>query len=231
MANELKRSLMEVLLAVVPITSVVVLLQVSIIHMPAVLFARFLIGALLVMFGLFFFLQGVRIGLLPMGEMVGGELPKRAGLALVLVTAFLLGFVVTVAEPDVRVLAHQVDIVSQGQIGKNLLVFTVAFGIGIFVCLAMLRIILGIPIAYILGGGYLAILSLSFFTPPNFVPIAFDAGGVTTGPVTVPFILALGIGTASVLGGRSSIADGFGLVGIASMGPVLGVMILGIIYR
>jgi len=139
--------------------------------------------------------------------------------------------VATVAEPDVRVLAHQVDIVSEGQIGKTPLILTVALGIGFFVAMAVLRIILGLPIAYVLGGGYLLVLVLSLFTPPDFVPIAFDAGGVTTGPVTVPFILALGIGTASVLGGKSSIADGFGLVGLASIGPVIGVMLLGLIYR
>jgi hypothetical protein len=137
----------------------------------------------------------------------------------------------TVAEPDVRVLAHHVDFVSEGRIAKSFLILTVALGVGIFVCMAVLRIILGVPISYLLAGGYLMIIVFSFFTTPDFVPIAFDAGGVTTGPVTVPFILALGIGTASVLGGRSSITDGFGLVGLASIGPVLGVMILGMLYR
>jgi hypothetical protein len=231
MQSDLKESFMEVVWAIAPLTLVVVLLQVSIIHMPLVDFVRFLIGALLVMLGFLLFLQGVKIGLLPMGEMVGAELPKRAGLPLILLTAFLLGFFVTVAEPDVRVLSHQVDLVSRGEIGKNLLISTVALGIGIFVGIGMLRIILGIPIAYLLAGSYLAVLALSFYTPPDFVPIAFDAGGVTTGPITVPFILALGIGTASVLGGRSSIADAFGLVGLASVGPVLGVMLLGIFHR
>lgn len=231
MASGVKESIREVLLAVAPITFVVVLLQVSIIHMPLVFFARFLIGAALVTIGFFLFLQGVKTGLLPMGEMMGAELPKRAGLPLILLMAFFLGFVVTIAEPDVRVLAYQVDFVSQGQIGKSPLILTVAIGVGVFVCLAMLRIILGIPIAYPLAGGYLAILVLSLFTPPDFVPIAFDAGGVTTGPVTVPFILALGIGTTSVLGGRSSLSDGFGLVGLASIGPVLGVMVLGILSQ
>lgn len=231
MAGGFKENCVEVFRAVAPITLIVVFLQVSLIHMSTVLFLRFLIGAVLVAIGLLLFLQGVKIGLLPMGEMVGAELPKRAGLPLILLTAFLLGFFVTVAEPDVRVLAHQVDMVSQGQIGKTLLIFTVALGIGLFLCAAVLRIVLGIPVAYLLAAGYAAVLVLSFFTPPDFVPIAFDAGGVTTGPITVPFILALGIGTASVLGGRSSVADAFGLVGLASIGPVLGVMFLGMIHR
>jgi hypothetical protein len=231
MAGVIKESFLEVLWAIAPLTLVVVLLQVAVIHMPLVDFVRFLIGALLVLMGLLLFLQGVKIGLLPMGEMIGAELPKRASLPIVLLAAFVLGFLVTVAEPDVRVLAHQVDLVSKGEIAKELLIFTVALGIGIFVCLAMLRIFLGIPIAHLLAGSYVAVLALSFFTPPDFVPIAFDAGGVTTGPVTVPFILALGVGAASVLGGRSSVANAFGLVGLASVGPILGVMLLGVIYR
>jgi hypothetical protein len=231
MSSQFRENLEEVLLAVAPITLIVILLQVSVIHMPTPLFIRFLIGAIMVAIGLLLFLQGVKIGLLPMGEMIGAELPKRAGLPFILATAFLLGFFVTIAEPDVRVLAHQVDIVSQGHIGKPLLIVTVALGIGVFVSLAMLRIVLGIPMAYVLAAGYLGVLALSFFTPPDFVPIAFDAGGVTTGPITVPFILALGIGTASVLAGRSSVADAFGLVGLASIGPVIGVMVLGMMYR
>lgn len=230
MQQAIKESLVEVLLSVAPITLVVVLLQVSLIHMPTVLFARFLIGAILVMVGLFLFLQGVKLGLFPMGRMIGAHLPQKGSLPFILSTAFLLGFVVTMADPNVRVLAHQVDVVSQGEIHKHLLILTVALGMAIFVCLAMLRIILGFPIAYLLAAGYLAILALSLFAPPDFMPIAFDAGGVTTGPVTVPFILALGIGTASVLGGRTSMGDGFGLLGLASIGPILGMLLLGVIY-
>ncbi|NLI33951.1 MAG: DUF1538 domain-containing protein [Deltaproteobacteria bacterium] len=231
MLSGLKHSLIEAFQAVTPITAVVIILQVSLVSLPTVTFLRFLIGAFLVMLGLLFFLHGVKIGLLPMGELIGEELPKRGSLWFILLIAFVLGFVVTVAEPDVRVLAHQVDVVSEGNIGRGLLILTVALGVGVFVCMAMLRIVLGTPIAYLFAVGYLLVLLLSAFTHPNFVPIAFDAGGVTTGPVTVPFILALGIGTTSVLGGKSPASDGFGLVGLASIGPVLGVMLLGMIYR
>jgi hypothetical protein len=223
-------NLTESVLAVLPITLVVLLMQIFLLSMPWVSVARFLIGAVMVLAGLFLFLQGVKIGLLPMGEAVGAELPKHGSLLFLLFFAFILGFAVTVAEPDVRVLAHQVDYISEGLIGRNLLIFTVALGVASFVALAMLRIVLAIPIAWLLAGGYLLILALSFVTPPSFVPIAFDAGGVTTGPVTVPFILALGLGTVAVMGGRSSFSDGFGLVGLASIGPVIGVMLLGLIY-
>lgn len=231
MSARLKDNFYEVLLAVLPITLVTTILQVFVIALPIELFLRFLIGAFLVMVGLTLFLQGVKMGLLPMGETIGAELPQKASLPIILLVAFLLGFLVTVAEPDVRVLAFQVDLVSEGAVTKNILILAVALGVAVFVCIALLRIILGVPIAYLLAGGYTMVLLLSFFTPPDFVPLSFDAGGVTTGPVTVPFILALGIGTASVLGGRSSISDGFGLVGLASIGPILAVMILGVIYR
>ena len=230
MKSDFKENLKEVVLAVLPISVVVILLQVFLVHLPWDLFARFIIGAAMVLVGLLLFLQGVKIGLLPMGEAVGSELPKHGSMIFMLFFAFILGFVVTVAEPDVRVLAHQVDIVSDGMITSNLLIITVALGVAFFVALAMLRIVLRVPIAWLYGVSYLLIIVLSFITPASFVPIAFDAGGVTTGPVTVPFILALGLGTVAVMGGRSSFSDGFGLVGLASIGPVIGVMILGMIY-
>ncbi len=230
MHNDIKEGILEVVRAVVPITIVVILLQVFLISMPWILFSRFLIGVLMVMSGMFLFLQGVKIGLLPMGEAIGAELPKRGSMFFLLFFAFILGFMVTLAEPDVWVLVGYVDSVSEGLVNRYILVASVALGVGIFVTLAMLRIVLNVPIAYLLAGGYILILVLSFFTPADFVPISFDAGGVTTGPVTVPFILALGLGVTAVLGGRSSMHDGFGLIGLASIGPVLGVMILGIIY-
>lgn len=228
--NGLKKELLEIMQAVLPIAGVVILLQLFLVAMPWTEFARFGFGVILVMVGLLLFLQGVKIGLLPMGEAIGAELPKRGSLIFLLLFAFILGFAVTLAEPDVWVLSGYVDTASQGMVSKYILVLFVSIGVALFVSLAMLRIILNIPIAYILAAGYCLILILSFFTPPDFVPVSFDAGGVTTGPVTVPFILALGLGVTAVLGGRSSYSDGFGLIGLASIGPVLSVMILGIIY-
>lgn len=230
MKSDFKENFKEVVLAVLPISVVVILLQVFLVHLPWDVFARFIIGAAMVLLGLLLFLQGVKVGLLPMGEAVGSELPKHGSLFFMLFFAFVLGFAVTVAEPDVRVLAHQVDHVSEGMIGSDVLIYTVAAGVAFFVALAMLRIVFRVPIAWLYGVSYLLIIVLSFIAPASFVPIAFDAGGVTTGPVTVPFILALGLGAVAVMGGRSSFTDGFGLVGLASIGPVIGVMILGMIY-
>lgn len=230
MSAQLKELLREVTLAVLPISLVICLLQVTLLHMPWDVFARFALGALFVFSGLLLFLIGVKSGLLPMGETIGAELPKSGSVAYLLVMAFVLGTVITLAEPDVRVLAHQIDFVSEGLVSRGLLIWVVALSVGLCVAGAVLRILVGVPIARILIAGYALILILSFLTPDNFLPIAFDAGGVTTGPVTVPFILALGLGTVSVLGGKNSFSDGFGLIGLASIGPVVGVMFLGMFY-
>jgi|SRR5690554_464073 len=228
MHKTFKESIRETAQAVLPVSLVVIMLQFLLAGIPLASLLQFLIGTLMVMAGLFLFLTGVKIGLLPLGEMIGSHLPRLGVIALVLIVAFVVGFSVTVAEPDVRVLAYQVDLVSNGAISQTFLVFAVALGVGVFISLGMLRLALNFPIQALLGISYLVILILSFFTPPEFIPVAFDSGGVTTGPLTTPFILALGIGTVSVLGGRSSLANSFGLVGLASAGPIIAVMLLGV---
>jgi len=228
--SDIKEILLEVLQAVIPIVVVVSLIQFFVIHTPVELFWQFLAGALMVTAGLFLFLVGVRVSLLPIGEMIGSQVTSIGSLGILLVVAFIFGFVITVAEPDVRVLAHQVDIASGGAIESNILIISVALGVGFFVSMAIFRILLGVPIFYVLTTGYILIVVLSFFTPPAFVAISFDAGGVTTGPMAVPFILALGVGATAVLGGKSTVSETFGLIGIASIGPVLSVMILGVIF-
>ncbi len=230
MLNNVKEIFLEVLQAIVPIVVVITLIQFFVIRTPIELFWQFIIGAVLVTSGLFLFLVGVRISLLPIGHMIGSELVSRGSVVILLVAAFIFGFVVTVAEPDVRVLSHQVDIASAGAIEAGVLIIAVSLGVGFFVTVAILRILLGVPIAYLLTTGYILIVILSFFVPPDFVAISFDAGGVTTGPMAVPFILALGVGATSVLGGKSGVSDTFGLIGLASIGPVIGVMILGVIF-
>ena len=183
----------------------------------------------MVITGMVLFLLGVDIGILPMGKALGAELPRRGSLPLIIGIAFLIGFVATIAEPDVIVLTNQVDTVSGGAIAKNILVYIIAVGVAFFVATAMLRILLGFPIAYLMAAGYIIIIILAFFTPAEFVPVAFDAGGVTTGPMTVPIILALGLGFSSVLSGKSAMSEGFGLIGLASIGPVIGVMVMGMV--
>lgn len=229
MAN-FKEAIKEVIYSVFPVAFVIFILQFTLIRLPLDDFINFIAGVLLVSIGLVLFFVGVNIGLLPVGEMIGASLPKTGKPALVIFFGFLLGFVVTVAEPDVRVLATQVEIVSGSSIGKNLLIYSVAFGVAIFVALAMVKIILDISINKILVVSYSLVLMLALVTPPDFLPVALDSGGVTTGPMTVPFILALGIGVSSVMRGRNASDDGFGLIALASVGPILAVMLLGVFF-
>ncbi|NLW17981.1 MAG: DUF1538 domain-containing protein [Firmicutes bacterium] len=213
--------------AILPMTLVIVLLQILVVRLPALEFLQFLIGVAFVLSGMFLFLLGSQTGLLLLGRLLGSELPSTS-LPVYLIAAFALGTLVTVAEPDVRVLASQFAELSQGAVSKSILIGFVAIGVGVFVAVAMYRIVRGTPIRRVLTTGYLIMLAISFFTPPQFLPLAFDSGGVTTGPMTVPFILSLGAGTSAVLQGRSVLADGFGLVGLASLGPIIAVMLLGV---
>lgn len=228
--DDIKDIALEMFQAVLPIAVLVVVLMLIFVEGPGYMILQFLVGVLMVTAGLGLFLLGVKVGLLPLGEAIGSELPQRGSLVLLLLFTMFIGIAVTVAEPDVRVLAHQIDAVSDGEISKRFLVTFVAVGVGVFIAIAAARVVLGIPMAYILVAGYLAVFALSAFVPPHFVPISFDSGGVTTGPMTVPFILALGVGLTSVLGGKSSLGDSFGFVALASIGPIIAVMILGVIY-
>lgn len=230
--KSIKETIEEVIYAILPITLLVLVLQYTLIWLPPQSVLQFLVGLFFVSAGLVFFLIGVHFGLLPVGEMIGSALPKTGKVWLILLFSFILGFVVTIAEPDVHVLSEYVDQVSGGEIGKWTLIFPVALGLGIFVALSMARIILKISIKWILLAGYLVVfgLALSPWMPEEFIPISFDAGGVTTGPMAVPFILAFGIGIATVLRTDDKAADGFGLVALASIGPLIAVLLLGIIY-
>jgi hypothetical protein len=227
--QNLTETIQEVVQAVAPIAVVIFVLQFTIIWLPWTSFVQFLIGLVMVTMGLIFFLLGVHVGLLPIGELIGAALPKTGKVWLVVLFSFILGFAATVAEPDVRVLATQVDTVSGGDISRMTLVYAVAIGLGFFVALAMLKIIFNIPIRYLLTAGYSVAFILALFAPTHYIPISFDSGGVTTGPMAVPFILALGVGVASVLRGKSASGDGFGLVALASIGPIIAVLILGML--
>ncbi|MEG6551439.1 DUF1538 domain-containing protein [Desulfocurvibacter africanus] len=215
---------------VLPLLALLLALQALFGFLSAWAVADLLVGSLMVMTGLFLFLQGVDVALIPLGRMAGAELPQRTSLAVVVMLAFFLGLIVNASDPSVRILAGHVDSVSQGDgIDPNLFVLTIAAGVGGFICLALVRIILGLHIGVALGIGYLLALSLSFFVPDSFIPLAFDAGGMATGPLTVPFILAFGMGFVTVLA-RASDDDGFGMLGLAALGPILGVMLLGALF-
>jgi hypothetical protein len=227
--QDYKETFQEVLQAILPIGIVILLFQVFVLGASVSAVLEFLLGAAMVVFGIALFLIGVRIGLLPMGEAIGSEMPKSGSLLIIAAVAFFFGFLTTVAEPNVHVLTTMIDSVSGAGIAQTPMILVIAVGAGFFVATAILRIIYKIPIMYLLAAGYGAVILLSFIAPPEFLPIAFDSGGVTTGPISVPFILALGVGVTSVLGGRSALSDGFGLVGLASIGPILAVMLMGVV--
>jgi hypothetical protein len=226
--KEIKALFIEVLQSIVPLTLAVAVLQFTVIQMPLHAFLEFLVGAVMTAIGMVLFLLGARIGLLPMGKAVGSDLPRHGSLWLIVAVVFIIGFTVTVAEPNVLVLADQVDTMSQNAIPSNLLVYIIAIGAGVMVVVAVLRIILEISVKYILVGGYALVLLLSFFAPQQFVPMAFDAGGFSTGLMTIPFILATGLGLASVLSDSDKASDGFGVIGLSMLGPILAVMLMGV---
>lgn len=229
MLGELRRELVEVLYAILPVTLVIAGLQFTLIHMPLADFVQFLLAVAMTVVGLALFLFGVKLGLLPLGESLGSYLPNR-GFALILILGFLLGFVITAAEPDVRIFASQVDSASDELTSQSLLVYSISLGVGLSIVLAMLRTVFGLKLVYLLAPCYALVFVLSIFVPEGYFSIAFDSGGVTTGPITVPFLIALNVGVVAVLSGRGGVSQGFGLVALASVGPIIAVMALGVIF-
>ncbi len=224
--EQLREKVYESITSVLPITLIVLFLSISIAPLTPGTLTLFLFGAMLLVIGMGFFTLGVDMSMIPMGEGIGVQLSKAKKIVIPLIVCFVLGVMITVAEPDLQVLAQQVPAI------PNLtLILTVAVGVGFFLVLAQLRILFKIPLSYILIFFYGLIFVLSVFAPADFIPVSFDSGGVTTGPVTVPFIMALGIGMASVRSDKNSSSDSFGLTAICSIGPVLSVLVLGICYH
>ncbi|WP_292519888.1 DUF1538 domain-containing protein [Methanoculleus sp.] len=230
MLQDIREAVVEVLQAVLPIILIIVILEVVVLRATPSDLLLFLLGSGMVILGIALFLSGVKAGLLPIGEAIGSEFPARGSLVLVIAGTFLFGFLTIVAEPNIRVLAEMLDTVSGGGIPSGPLTLVIAVSVGFIVTAGVLRIIFGVPLAYLFAASYGAIIVLAPFTSPDFLAVAVDAGGITTGLLTIPIILALGTGVSAVLAGRSALTDGFGLVGLASLGPILGVMLMGMVY-
>jgi hypothetical protein len=227
-SGQFRAAIAEVVTAVGPLTIAVAVLSTVFLGFSWRTLAQLLIGAAFTTAGLFLFLRGVRVALLPMGEMIGAYLPKRGAPMLLVVTAFIFSFSVTIADPSVHVLVTQVASFPNSGIHPQLLAILLSGGIGFLVTIAILRILLNIPIKWLFTGAYIAVIILSFFTRPELVPLFLDSGSVSTGPMAVPCIIALGLGTASVLQRKQSLADEFGLVGLATLGPILVLMVWGV---
>ena len=222
----LTEKIVESLKSVLPVTFIVLLLLVTIVPVPAAMLVSFLIGAVMLIIGMGLFTLGAETSMTPMGEYVGSEITKSKKLPLIIIVSFIVGVMITISEPDLQVLAEQVS-----SIENFLLVITVSIGVGIMLVISMLRIIFKIKLKYLLIFFYAIVFGLLFFVPENFIPMSFDSGGVTTGPMTVPFIMALGVGVASIRSDDGAEDDSFGLVALCSIGPILAVMLLGLIFN
>lgn len=220
----------EVLRAIAPLIGAVCVLQVTVIHAPAADFLQFLAGSILAVLGMLLLFAGIDLGILPMGRFIGAALPKGS-LWLIVGVAFAIGFATTAAEPDVLILAGQVETSSHGAVTAQALTYLIAAGVGIFAAIALLRIVYGFSMRVLLTVSYALAMLLSMLTPEGLVPLAFDAGSVTTGLLSAPVLLALALGFSSVLANRSPATDGFGLLGLASTGPIIAVLLLGLLLR
>ncbi|MDR2402859.1 MAG: DUF1538 domain-containing protein [Spirochaetaceae bacterium] len=222
----LKEKIMEAFSSVLPITAIILIAAV-ILDMHTGTILMFLVGAALLIIGMGFFTLGADMAMMPMGEGIGIQLTKSSKLVIIMVVSFIMGLVITMAEPDLQVLARQVPSIRP----ELILIFTISVGVGLFLVLAILRILLRIRLSTLLIIFYIITFVIAYFAPANFIPVAFDSGGVTTGPITVPFILSMGVGVASIRGDKGSQEDSFGLVSLCSIGPILAVLLLGIFYN
>ena len=215
----------EALKSVLPITAIVFVVCFALVPVPAGALLAFVFGSILLTVGMGLFTLGADIAMTPIGEHIGSAVTRTRSLWFILLISFLVGTFITVSEPDLQVLAGQVP-----NLPNAAIIGAVAVGVGVFLMLAMLRIFLGIRLRTVLLVSYVLLITLAFFIPVDYIGVAFDSGGVTTGPMTVPFIMALGVGVAASRSDSSAQNDSFGLVAIGSVGPILAVLILGILY-
>ena len=221
----LYEKLKESAVSVLPIVVIVAVLCLLVTPVSPSVLLSFLIGTLMIIAGMGLFTLGAETSMTVIGNRIGSSLTKSKKLWLILLVSFILGLAVTVSEPDLQVLAATVP-----HIDTTVLILTVGIGVGFFLMVCMLRIFLGVKLRWMLLFFYGLVFVLAAFSDPDYLCIAFDAGGVTTGPMTVPFILALGVGVANIRSDRSAEADSFGLVSLCSIGPILFVLILGFLY-
>lgn len=228
----IKEKFQEVLMSVLPIAAIVIILHFTLTPMEPLILGRFLVGTVIVILGLTIFLFGVDVGITPIGNNVGRSIARSNKVLVVVAAGLIFGFFISIAEPDLHILANEIDDVTGGAIpARSILVF-VSLGIAVMLTIGLLRIVYGLPLKWLMTLAYLVIFILSLFGSPQFFALAFDASGATTGALTVPFMLALGFGVSRLkkMQGASE-DDSFGLVGTASTGAILGVLLLGLFNR
>ena len=222
----LTEKLNEAITAVIPIMLIVLFLAFFVVPMPTSILMAFLFGSLMLIVGMTLFSLGAEMAMGPIGSAMGSAITRTKKIWFILLMGFVLGTLITVSEPDLQVLASQIT-----SIPSNVIIVSVAVGTGLFLMLALVRTFLGFPLRYALFISYALVFILLIFTPQNFVAVSFDAGGVTTGPMTVPFIMAFGVGISSFRNDKSAKDDSFGVIAMSSVGPIIAVLILAIIYR
>lgn len=226
MNPKLREKTMESLSAVLPITGIVLLISVFLVPMELGSLVMFVVGAVMLILGMGFFQLGAEMAMTPIGEGIGVQISRTRSIVLILLTGFVMGAIITISEPDLQVLAQQVP-----SVPNRVLILTVAVGVGLFLALAIVRIKFQVDLSKMLIILYGLLIGASFLVPGDFLAVAFDSGGVTTGPMTVPFIMAMGIGLASRRTDKNSASDSFGLVALSSIGPILAVLVLGCFYK
>lgn len=224
-----RSTLNEVVKSTAPIVGLLVVLKLTLLESEWESFAVVVLGCLLALAGLVLFLMGARVGILPFGETLGNKLPEYGSLLLLLAFGVIIGLSITVAEPNVRVMETQVDLAAPGFLPSGSLVLAIVVGVALFTGLGLARTAFRHRLSTYLVASMLVTFVLTFLAPPEFVAIAYDSGGAATGPLSVPFILAFNVGVVSVLGRGSGVRDGFGVVALASIGPVIAVLLLGVI--
>ncbi|MBQ8953502.1 MAG: DUF1538 domain-containing protein [Clostridia bacterium] len=222
LVDKLKESLASVL----PITGIILLLTFTIAPVSLSALTAFLVGAVMLVLGMGLFTLGAETAMTPMGERVGAAVTRSKNLRLIIAGFFLIGVIITVSEPDLTVLATQVP-----SIPNIVIILSVAAGVGLFLVIALMRIVIGIRLSWLLIGFYALVFILARFAPDEFMAVAFDSGGVTTGPMTVPFIMALGVGISAIRNDKHAETDSFGMVALCSIGPILAVLALSLFYH
>ena len=223
--NVLYEKLKEAVDSVLPIALIVSVLCFFFVPVESGLLLAFLVGTAMIIAGMALFTLGSEQSMSQIGSLIGARLTKSRNIWLILLLSFIMGVVITVAEPDLQVLATNVP-----AIDRTALIFTVSVGVGLFLMVSMVRILLGIPLRWLLLVFYGAVFALTALSDPGFLSVSFDSGGVTTGPMTVPFVMALGVGVASIRSDEKAKDDSFGLVALCSIGPILAVLLLGFLY-
>lgn len=224
--NMIKKKLAESFNSVFPIALIVLILSMTITPLHPGDMVLFLMGSVFLVFGMSLFTMGAEMSMQPLGSKIGSEIAASGKIWLIAFVSFVIGILITVSEPDLQILARQVP-----SIENLLLIITVSIGVGIFLAIALLRIVFGVSLQIILIIFYITAFILAFFLPESFRPLAFDSGGVTTGPMTVPFIMSLGAGVSAARAKKEEGADAFGITALCSIGPIISVMVLGVIMK